>query len=149
MDVIISMNVTTKKFFFIQLIILNLLNVLKDHQLTTANSKFILLFSLFNFVNLFCFLITTSQYAQFFSQLKRVSNLSQLSYRSSHNLTPPISRVLIARHLIFGSLTLLTCCKSPQKCTPVKHKARQKAGFPTVTQTTSSTRVVTAFSNFQ
>ena len=31
---------------------------------------------------------------------------------------------------------LPTCCNSPRKCTPVKYKARQKAGFPVVTQAT-------------
>ena len=56
-----------------------------------------------------------------------------LAYSSSCNLTPPISRVLICPQLIFCSLTSLTCCNSPLKCTPVKYKARQKAGFPTVT----------------
>ena len=38
MDVIGSMNVTTKKIIFIQLIILTLLHLLKDHKLTTAYS---------------------------------------------------------------------------------------------------------------
>ena len=31
---------------------------------------------------------------------------------------------------------LPTYCNSPRKCTPVKYKARQKAGFPVVTQAT-------------
>ena len=30
-----------------------------------------------------------------------------------------------------------TCCNLPRKCTPVKYKVRQKAGFPIVTYTTS------------
>ena len=55
-----------------------------------------------------------------------------LTYSSSWNLTPPISRVLIG-HLIFCSLTSPTCCNSPRKCTPIKYKVRQKAGFPIVT----------------
>ena len=56
---------------------------------------------------------------------------------SSDNLTPPISRVLIGRHLIFCSLTSQMCCNSPRKCTPVKYKAMKKAGFPIVTETPS------------
>ena len=52
---------------------------------------------------------------------------------SSYNLAPPISWVLIGRHLIFFPLTLRTFCNSPRKCTPVKYKARQKAGSPIVT----------------
>ena len=59
------------------------------------------------------------------------------SYSSSHNLTPAISRALIGRYLIFCSPTWPTCCNSSRKCTPVKYKAREKSGFPTVTQTTS------------
>ena len=55
-----------------------------------------------------------------------------LPYSSSDNLTPPISRVLIGRHLIFSSLTSPTCCNPPVKCTSVKYNARQKAGHPTV-----------------
>ena len=67
MGVISSMNVTTKKFYFIQLIILDLLNVLKDHLLTTAYSKFILiLLLLFNFVNLFFFLLPSFSILTFF-----------------------------------------------------------------------------------
>ena len=58
------MNFTTNKFFFIQLIIVNLLKVLKDHKLATAYSKFILLVLLFNFVNLFLF-----SYYHFFPNL--------------------------------------------------------------------------------
>ena len=56
-----------------------------------------------------------------------------MSYSSSYNLTPPISRVLIDRYLIFCSLTSPKCCNSARKCTPVKYKARQRAGFPIVT----------------
>ena len=50
-----------------------------------------------------------------------------------YNLTSPISRVLIGEHLIFCSLTSPTCCNLRQKCTSVKYKKRQKAGFPIVT----------------
>ena len=46
----------------------------------------------------------------------------------SDNETPPISRVLIGQQLIFHSLTSPPCCDSPQKCTPVKYKKRQKLG---------------------
>ena len=56
-----------------------------------------------------------------------------LSYSPSCNLTPPVSQVLIGQHLIFCSLTSSPCCNSPRKCTPVKYKEMQKAGFPTVT----------------
>ena len=59
------------------------------------------------------------------------------TYSSSCNLTPPISRVLIGRQLIFYPLTWPMCCNSPQKCTPVKYQARQKARFPIVTYATS------------
>ena len=45
-------------------------------------------------------------------------------YSSSYHLTPPFSRVLIAPHLIFCSLTSPTCYNSPRKCTPVKYKAK-------------------------
>ena len=40
--------------------------------------------------------------------------------------TPPLSRVLTGRHLIFCWLTSPPCCNSPRKCTPVKYKKRQK-----------------------
>ena len=60
------------------------------------------------------------------------NNVLRISYSSSYYLTPPIPRVLIGPHLIFCSLTSPTGCKSPRKCTPVKYKARQKAGFPIV-----------------
>ena len=60
-----------------------------------------------------------------------------VTYSSSHNLTPAISRVMIGQHLIFYSPPWLKCCNSPRKCTPVKYKARQKDGSPIVTQTTS------------
>ena len=65
------------------------------------------------------------------------NDVLRTSHSSSYNLTPPISRVLIGPHLIFCSLTSPTCCKSPRKCTPVKYKARQEAGFPIVTETPS------------
>ena len=52
-----------------------------------------------------------------------------VTYTSSYNLTPAISRVLIGEHLIFCSPPWPTCCNSPRKCTPVKYKARQKTGF--------------------
>ena len=54
-------------------------------------------------------------------------------HSSSYNLTQPISRVLIGQHLIFCSLTSPTCCNLLRKCTPVKYKKRQKAGFTIVT----------------
>ena len=57
----------------------------------------------------------------------------QYTYSSSYNLTPPTSRVMIGQHLIFCSLASPTCCNSPRECTPVKYKARQKAGFRIVT----------------
>ena len=56
-----------------------------------------------------------------------------LTYSTSDNETPPISWVLIGRHLILCWLTSPPYCNSPRKCTPVKYKKRQKAGFPTVT----------------
>ena len=56
-----------------------------------------------------------------------------MTYSTSDNEIPPISRVLIGRHLIFDSLTSPPGCNSPRKCTPVKYKKRQKAGFPVVT----------------
>ena len=55
------------------------------------------------------------------------------TYSMSENETPPISQVLIGRHLILQSLTSPPCCKLPRKCMPVKYKKRQKAGFPIVT----------------
>ena len=61
----------------------------------------------------------------------------ELAYSLSNNLTLAISRVLIGQHFIFCSPTWPTCCNSPRKCTPVKYKVRQKAGFPIVSQTTS------------
>ena len=73
-----------------------------------------------------------------FSFLRNSCNLficlaRSLTYSSSYNLAPPISRVLIGQHLIFCSLMSPTCCNLPRKCTPVKYKAKQKAGFPIVT----------------
>ena len=65
------------------------------------------------------------------------SEMNYFAYSPSYNLTPPISRVLIGKDLIFCSLTSTMCCNSPWKYTPVKYKKRQKSGFPTVTQTTS------------
>ena len=70
-----------------------------------------------------------------FNKLKPVN--THLTYSTSGNVTPPICRVLIGQHLIFSSLTLPTCCNSPRKCTPVKHKTRQKARFQIVSYTTS------------
>ena len=71
--------------------------------------------------------------------LSHYSNVCQpfTVYSSSCNLTPPISRVLICRHLIFCPSTWPTCCNSPRKCARVKYKARQKAGFPIATYTTT------------
>ena len=53
-----------------------------------------------------------------------------LTYSASNNVTPPISRVLIGLHLIFGSLTSPMCCNLTPKCMPVKYKKGQKPGFP-------------------
>ena len=55
------------------------------------------------------------------------------TYSMSGNEAPPISGVLIGRHLILHSLTSPPCCDSPRKCMPVKYKKRQKAGFPIAT----------------
>ena len=52
-DMIISMNVTTKKFLFIQLIMLNLLNVLNDHLLTNNYSEYISLLFYYLFLSAF------------------------------------------------------------------------------------------------
>ena len=52
-----------------------------------------------------------------------------LTYSTSDNVTPPITRVLIARHLIFDSLTSPTCCNSPRKCTPYNIRKGKKLGF--------------------
>ena len=52
------------------------------------------------------------------------SSFFQFIYSSFYNLKPAISRVLIGRHLIFCSPTGPTHCNLPQKCTPVKYKAR-------------------------
>ena len=51
----------------------------------------------------------------------------------AYNLAPAISWVLIDQHLIFCSPTWPTGCNSLRKCTSVKYKARQRAGFPIVT----------------
>ena len=45
--------------------------------------------------------------------------------------------------MIFCSLTSPACCNSPRKCTPVKYKKRQKAGFPIVTLTNFLNRICT------
>ena len=66
---------------------------------------------------------------------------SSVTYSSSYNLTPAISRVLIGEQLIFCSPPWPTCCNSPRKCTSVKYKARQKTGFPIVTHTSSQEKV--------
>ena len=60
-----------------------------------------------------------------------------VTYSSSYNLTPAISRVLIDENLIFCSLPWPTRFNSPRNCRPVKYKARQKAGFRIATYTTS------------
>ena len=73
------------------------------------------------------------------------------TYSPSGNLASPISRVLISQHLMFCSLTSwwLAVCSLPRKCTPVKYKKRQKAGFPIVTRTTSrGTRLKDCFCYF-
>ena len=59
------------------------------------------------------------------------------TYSTSDNETPPISRALIGRHLIFCWLTSPPCCNSPQNCTSIKYMQWQKAGFPIVTWTPS------------
>ena len=70
----------------------------------------------------------------FFKHSRNVLNRKTvLTYSPSYNLISPISPVLICQHLIFCSITSPTCCNSPWKCTPVKYKKRQKAGFPIVT----------------
>ena len=69
------------------------------------------------------------------SNLRRVvwsAAAHEFTYSLSYKLTTPISTP-IGQHLIFCSLTSLVCCNSPRKCTPDKHKATQKAGFPIVT----------------
>ena len=79
----------------------------------------------------FCFLVTALLWccSMYYTELWH----SQISYSPSYNLAPPISRVLIGQYFIFCSLTSPTCCNSPQKCTPVQYKKRQKAAFPIVT----------------
>ena len=74
---------------------------------------------------------------QITSRMKFLGVKKWCTCSASDNLTPPISRVLIGRHLHFCSLTSPTYCNSSRKCTPVKYKARQKAGFPIVTETPS------------
>ena len=64
---------------------------------------------------------------------KKDLSQSVLTYSTSDNVIPPISRVLIGRHLIFCWLTSPTCCNLSRKCTPVKYKVRQKTGFQIVT----------------
>ena len=67
---------------------------------------------------------------------------SNETYSSSCNLTQPISRVLIGRHVIFCLPTWSKCCSSPRKCTPVKYNARQKSGFQILTYTTSEIKII-------
>ena len=57
--------------------------------------------------------------------LHRVRNLD-VTYSTPDSETPPISRVLIGRHLSFCWVTSPLCCNSPRKW-------KQKAGFPIVT----------------
>ena len=64
------------------------------------------------------------------------------TYSSSCNLTQPISRILIDRHVIFCLPTWPKCCSSPRKCTPVKHNARQKSRFQILTYTTSEIKII-------
>ena len=54
---------------------------------------------------------------------------SHFTYSSCNNLISVISRVLIYSYLNFCSLTSPTSCNSPRKCTPVKGKVKQKAGY--------------------
>ena len=67
---------------------------------------------------------------------------SNETYSSSCNLTQPISRILIGRHVIFCLPTWPKCCSSPRKCTPVKHNARQKSRFQILTYTTSEIKII-------
>ena len=67
---------------------------------------------------------------------------SNETYSSSCNLTQPISRILIGRHVIFCLPTWPKCCSSPRKCTPVKYNARQKSGFQILTYTTSEIKII-------
>ena len=46
-------------------------------------------------------------------------------------MTASISRVLVGQHL--RSKTSQTCCNLSRKCTSVKYKKRQKAGFLIIT----------------
>ena len=66
-----------------------------------------------------------------YSEPWNIQNHAILIYSPSYNLTPPIYRVLIGQHS--SSDWSPTCCNSSRKCTPVKYKTRQKAGFPVVT----------------
>ena len=91
-------------------------------------------FSLF-FINKYPIINTSSSLdPSFFSSSHRRFSVT---YSSSYNLTPAISRVLIGEQLIFCSPPWPTCCNSPRKCTPVKYKTRQKVGFPIITYKTS------------
>ena len=65
--------------------------------------------------------------------LKLSNDEAIVTYSLSYNLTPRISRVLIGQPLTFCSMMSPTCCNSPRKCTPVKYKKKQKAGFQIVT----------------
>ena len=67
---------------------------------------------------------------------------SNETYSSSCNLTQPISRILIGRHVIFCLPTWPKCCSSPRKCTPVKYNARQKSRFQILTYTTSEIKII-------
>ena len=106
-------------------------------------SVFFLLLSFFIMTRLYIFAwsISNKEFpCQRFDILAKEFSIIHYSintYSLSYNLRPPIARVLIGQHLIFYSLTSPTCCSSPRKCTPVKYKKRQKAGFPVVTYTTS------------
>ena len=53
-------------------------------------------------------------------------NHQYVPYNTSDNDTPPISQVLIGRHLIFFLTDVPPCCNSPRKYTPVKYKKKQK-----------------------
>ena len=87
-------------------------------------------FSLINIPSLISRLLDSS----FFRSSHRKCSVT---YSSSYNLTPAISRVLIDENLIFCSLPWPTRFNSPRNCRPVKYKARQKAGFRIATYTTS------------
>ena len=87
---------------------------------------------------------TYDSYDEKVSVLTRIvkCDKSNETYSSSCNLTQPISRILIGRHVIFCLPTWPKCCSSPRKCTPVKYNARQKSRFQILTYTTSEIKII-------